>query len=62
MRVISYGISANYTDECLLIGIYITLKSMRKIVETVTKIFGIEYLRTPNVKDTTRLLSMDKAI
>lgn len=61
MRVIAYGVPADYTDEYLRIGEDTALKSVRKFAETVIKVFGDEYLRAPNEEDTQRLMVMNEA-
>ena len=60
MRVIAYGIPANYTDEYLRIGEYTTLKCARVFAKTLIRVFGPEYLRAPN-EDTKKLMAMNKA-
>jgi hypothetical protein len=52
MRVIAYGVLANYTDEYLRIGEDTTILSVWMFAKTIIRVFGPEYLRSPNEKDT----------
>jgi hypothetical protein len=52
MRVIAYGIPADYTDEYLRIGEDTTLLSVRMFTKTIIRVFGLKYLRSPNEEDT----------
>ena len=52
MRVIAYGIPADYTDEYLRIGEDTTSESVRR--------FGPTYLRAPNEDDTKRLMEINE--
>ena len=61
MRVIAYGIPADYTDEYLRIGEDTAILCVRKFAQTVIKVFGAQYLRAPNDEDTQRLLAMNEA-
>ena len=55
MRVIAYGIPADYTDEYLRIGEDTTTESVRKFAKMVIRLYGDWYLRAPNEQDTKRL-------
>ena len=48
MRVISYGIPADYTDEYLRIGEDTTIESVRRFAKVIIHVFGKVYLRAPN--------------
>jgi hypothetical protein len=48
MRVIIYGIRADYTNEYICIGKDATLESVKNFVEKVIKISGDKYLKAPN--------------
>jgi hypothetical protein len=61
MRVIAYGISADYTDEYLRIDEDTALKCVRMFAKTLIRVFGGEYLRAPNEEDTKRLMKMNEA-
>jgi len=52
MRMLSYAMAADITDEST------ALDSLRHFVRTVVEVFGDEYLRHPNEVDTARLLQM----
>ena len=56
MRVIAYGIPADYTDEYLRIGEDTTTESVRRFARMVIKLYGPVYLRAPNEDDTKRLM------
>ncbi|XP_071678394.1 uncharacterized protein [Lolium perenne] len=54
MRVIVYGIPADYTDEYLRIGEDTTTESVRRFARMIIKLFGTTYLQAPNEDDTKR--------
>ncbi|XP_021305553.1 uncharacterized protein LOC110431162 [Sorghum bicolor] len=58
MRMLTYGVPADATDEYVRIGESTAIESLRKFVIAIDEIFGDEYLRHPNEKDTARLLAM----
>ena len=58
MRMLSYGVAADATDEYVRIGESTALESLRRFVAAVVEIFGEQYLRYPNEADTTRLLAL----
>jgi hypothetical protein len=60
MRVIAYGIPADYTDEYLRIGKDTTTHSVRRFVKMVIRLYGSKYLRAPNEDDTKRLMEMNE--
>jgi hypothetical protein len=60
MRVIAYGIPADYTDEYLPIGEDTTIKSVRMFAKVMIHVFGLTYLRAPNEEDTIRLMAMNE--
>ena len=45
MRVIAYGVPADYADEYLRIGEDSTIESMRRFAKVIVRVFGPEYLR-----------------
>ena len=57
-RMLTYGLSADATDEYCCIGESTTQESMRRFVRAVIVLFGEEYLRSPNENDTARLLAL----
>jgi hypothetical protein len=61
MWVIAYGILADYTDEYLHIGEDTTILSVRMFAKTIIRVFGLEYLRSPNEEDTKNLMAMNEA-
>jgi hypothetical protein len=60
MRVIAYGIPADYTDEYLRIGEDTTSESVRRFARMIIKLFGPTYLRAPNEDDTKRLMEINE--
>ena len=48
MRVLAYGVPADYTDEYLRIGQDTTTESVRRFAKLVIKLYGEKYLRAPN--------------
>ena len=60
MRVIAYGIPADYTDEYLQNGEDTTSESMRRFARMIIKLYGPKYLRAPTEDDTKRLLEINE--
>jgi hypothetical protein len=60
MRVIAYGIPADYADEYLCIGEDTTTKSVSMFAKVMIRVFGSTYLRAPNEEDTIRLMAMNE--
>jgi hypothetical protein len=60
MRVLAYGIPADYTDEYLRIGQDTTTESVRRFAKMVIRLYGETYLRAPNEEDTKRLMEMNE--
>jgi hypothetical protein len=60
MWVFAYGIPVDYTDEYLCIGEDTTIKLVRLFAKTIIRIFGLEYLRSPNEEDTIKLMAMSE--
>jgi hypothetical protein len=56
MRVLAYGVPADYTDEYLRIGEDTTTESVRRFTRMVIKLYGPTYLRAPTEEDTERLM------
>jgi hypothetical protein len=59
MRVIAYGISADYTDEYLHIGKDTTIQSVWMFAKIVIRLFGPLYLQSPSEEDTKNLMAMN---
>jgi hypothetical protein len=51
LRMLAYGVTANFMDEYLNIGEPTALESLKKFVKAVISIFSEEYLRSPNNQD-----------
>ncbi|XP_071681836.1 uncharacterized protein [Lolium perenne] len=60
MRVIAYGIPADYTDEYLRIGVQITTDCVHMFAKMVIKLYGETYLRAPDEQDTKRLVEINE--
>ena len=57
LRMLAYGVTADFMDEYVRIGESTAMKSLKKFVKAVVDIFSKEYLRSPNNKDIARLLA-----
>jgi len=57
-RMLTYGVPADGTDEYVRIGESTAIESLHRFVAAVIDLFEDEYLRSPNVADTTRLLAL----
>nr|XP_051230042.1 uncharacterized protein LOC127347952 [Lolium perenne] len=60
MRVIAYGIPADYTDEYLRIGEDTTTKLVRRFARMIIKLYGPTYLQAPNEDDTKQLIEINE--
>lgn len=56
LRMLAYGVTADFMDEYLKIGETTMTKSLKRFVQAVISIFSEEYLRSPNKEDIARLL------
>ena len=61
MRMLSYGMAADMTDEYVRIAESTTLDSVRHFVRAVVEVFGDEYLRHPNETDNSSRGSINRA-
>ncbi|XP_023929717.1 uncharacterized protein LOC112041037 [Quercus suber] len=57
LRMLTYGVTADFMDEYVRIGESTTMKSLKKFVKAMVDIFSKEYLRSPNNEDIARLLA-----
>ncbi|XP_050248607.1 uncharacterized protein LOC126695849 [Quercus robur] len=60
LRMLAYGVAANFMDEYVRIAETTAITSLKKFVATVVAIFSEEYLRSPNNEDIARLLAHDQ--
>jgi hypothetical protein len=60
LRVIVYGIPADYNDEYLRIGQDTNTKSVHRFAKMVIRLYDDWYLRAPNEQDTKRLMEMNE--
>ena len=58
IRMLAYGVSADFMDEYIRIGENTVIKSLKFFVKVVVSIFSEEYLRSPNNNDIARLLAV----
>jgi hypothetical protein len=58
LRMLTYGVPTDATDEYVRIGESIAIESLCRFVAAIVDIFEDEYLRYPNEADTTRLLAL----
>ena len=56
IRMLAYGVSADFMDEYIRIGESTAIKSFKKFVKAVVSIFSEEYLRSPNNNNIARWL------
>ena len=56
LRMLAYGMPTDSLDEYVRIGESTTIERVKRFCQGVVKIFGLEYLRSPNVADISRLL------
>jgi len=57
IRMLAYGVMANFMDEYVQIGETTAMESLKKFVAVVVDIFPEEYLKSPNNEDIARLLA-----
>ena len=61
LRMLAYSIPANLVDDHLAMGVIQATKCVKCFAVANVRVFGEEYLRSPNAQDTTRLLEVNKA-
>jgi hypothetical protein len=57
LRMLTYGMAADATDDYIHIGESTAIESLRRFVTAIVQVFGDEYLREPDEYDTARLLA-----
>ena len=62
LRMLAYGVAADFTDEYVRIGESTAVESLRKFVKAMVNIFSEEYLRSPNSNDIARLLAVNESV
>ena len=50
LRMLAYGVGADFTNEYVRIGKSTAIESLKKIVEVIVDIYSTEYMRSPNSK------------
>ncbi|XP_038707268.1 putative nuclease HARBI1 [Tripterygium wilfordii] len=58
LRMLAYGVTADFMDEYVRIGESTAIASLKKFTRAIISIFGSEYLRSPNSNDIARLLEI----
>ena len=58
IRILAYGSPADSVDKYVQIGETTVVECLERFVSGICTIFGNEYLRRPNNKDTKRILQM----
>ncbi|XP_019160772.1 PREDICTED: uncharacterized protein LOC109157325 [Ipomoea nil] len=58
MRMLAYGSSADSIDENIRMSEITIMKCIKRFVQSITDVFGEEYLRRPNVVDVQRLMQI----
>ena len=61
LRMLAYGVVADFTDEYVRIGESTTIECLKKFVEAIVDIYSTEYLRSPNSNDIARLLRVGES-
>nr|XP_023897898.1 uncharacterized protein LOC112009792 [Quercus suber] len=61
LRMLAYGVAADFIDEYVRIGEITAIESLKKFVEAIVNIYSIEYLRSPNSNDIARLLKVGES-
>ena len=56
IRMLAYGVSADYVDEYVRIGESTTIESLKRFIKAIISIFSGKYMRSPNKLDIARLL------
>ena len=57
LRMLAYGVTADFLDEYVRIAESTAMMSLKKFVAAVVAIFSEQYLRSPNNEDIARLLA-----
>jgi hypothetical protein len=60
LRILTYGVAVDSTDEYVRIGESTAVESLKKFVKAVVNIFSEEYLRSPNSNDIASLLAVNE--
>ncbi|XP_062173489.1 uncharacterized protein LOC133878942 [Alnus glutinosa] len=61
IRMLAYGVTADFMDEYLLNGERTAMDSFIRFVKAVVSVFSAEYLRSPNPEDIARLLAIGES-
>ncbi|CAL5370078.1 unnamed protein product [Camellia sinensis] len=61
LRMLAYGVAADFMDEYVRIGESTAIESLKYFVKAVVDIFSNEYLRSPNSNDIAKLLAVGES-
>nr|XP_023884048.1 uncharacterized protein LOC111996320 [Quercus suber] len=61
LRMLAYGVAADFTDEYVRIRESTAIESLKKFVKAIVDIYSTEYLRSPNSNDIARLLRVGES-
>jgi len=61
IKMLAYGVTADFMDEYSRIGEATVMDSFKLFVKAVTSIFSVQYLRSPNEDDVGRLLAIGES-
>jgi hypothetical protein len=62
LRMLAYGVTADFMDEYVRMGESTAIESLKKFVKAVVSIFSDEYLRSPNNENIARLLEVGQSL
>ncbi|XP_028105480.1 uncharacterized protein LOC114304514 [Camellia sinensis] len=61
LRMLAYGVAADFMDEYVRIGESTAIESLKYFVKAVVDIFSNKYLRSPNSNDIAKLLAVGES-
>ncbi|XP_028055091.1 uncharacterized protein LOC114259276 [Camellia sinensis] len=61
LRMLAYGVAADFMDEYVRIGESTAIESLKYFVKAVVDIFSNEYLRSPNSNEIAKLLAVSES-
>ncbi|XP_028055139.1 uncharacterized protein LOC114259324 [Camellia sinensis] len=61
LRMLAYGVAADFMDEYVRIGESTAIESLKYFVKVVVNIFSNEYMRSPNNNDIVKLLAVGES-
>ncbi|CAL5373544.1 unnamed protein product [Camellia sinensis] len=61
LKMLAYGVAADFMDEYVRIGEITTIESLKYFVKAIVDIFSNEYLRSPNSNNIAKLLAVGES-